>query len=323
MNHKEVFQCRHPNESKIFGFAAIVTILLLIGIFAGAFFRTEIINEVKTEMIATYKKENPSDKNLTETEIVKKLSKDDKDTLKMLENYYHWFTVPLIPVAFFLLVLFIIGKRYGKLIGNSVRLNEHQYPEIYKMYSDMAKELGFEKVPELFLVNGNGLLNAYATCVPGYRNFAAIYSDMFERCIANNDMKSLKFILGHELGHIRLNHVKWWYSFFTFWTNLPVIKYFIGLPLSRSRELGCDQVGKKLSDDNSGKALMMLSAGKHNYQDIDIEEYTKEHFDKPSFWAWVSNLTNDHGLLSWRISAIRRNHIAGLIFRSKADNRSK
>ncbi len=274
-------------------------------------------------MISSYQADHSKAKDLTDKEVLAELSAEDKDTLEALENYYYWFTVLFIPVAFFLYVLFAIGKMYGKLRGNSVRLNEHQYPEVYKMFVEMAEELGFEKTPELYLVNGNGALNAYATCVPGYRNFSAIYSDIFERCIANNDMESLRFILGHELGHIKFNHVKWWYILSTLWMNFPVVNYLFGLPLSRSRELGCDQIGKKLSGDSSGKALMMLSAGKHNYQQIDIEEYTKEHFDKPSFWAWVSNLGNDHGLLSWRITAVRRNHVAGLFFKNKEDNRSE
>ncbi len=321
MNHQEVCQCKHPKENKLLGFAIIITILLLIGLFIGTFFRTDIIDNAKSEAIATYQQANPNAKDLTDAEILKQLPEENKETIDMLENYYHWFTILLIPVAFFLLVLFSIGKTYGKLRGNSVRLNEHQYPEVYKMFAEMAKKIGLEETPELYLVNGNGTLNAYATCVPGYRNFSAVYSDLFERCIANNDMEALRFILGHELGHIRFNHVKWWYVFFTAWANFPVVNYLVGLPLSRSRELGCDKLGEKLSGDSSGRGLMMLSAGKYNYQHINIEEYTKEHFDKSSFWAWVSNLGNDHGLLSWRIAAVRRNHVAGLFFRNKADNR--
>ncbi|MBS9774336.1 MAG: M48 family metallopeptidase [Tenacibaculum sp.] len=320
MHTHDIKKCKHPKENKLFTLGVIGTILILSLLFFGSFFRTEIIKEVKTEMIKTYKKDNPSyDKKLTEEQLIKQLSEEDKDTLNMLD-YYYWFVVILAPLAFFLLVLFFIGKMYGDLRGNSVRLDENQYPEVYKIFVELATELGFEEIPELYLVNGNGTLNAYATCVPGYRNFSAIYSDILERCLKNNDMETLKFILGHELGHIRFNHVKWWYSFLTFWTNLPVIKYFVGLPMSRAREYGCDKIGEKLSGDSTGRPLMILGAGKYAYQDIDLEEYTKEHFEKPSFWVWLSNLTKDHGLTSWRIAAIRKKHHAGLIFKNKNEN---
>ncbi len=320
MNKKEICQCRHPKELKLFGFVAAITVLLLVGLFAGTFFRTDIIRAVKSQAVATYKVEHPTEQNLSDIEVMQKMSLDEKSTIDFLENYYHWFTVPLIPVAFFFMVVFTIGSRYGKLRGGSVRLDQHQYPQVYKIFTEMANELGFNEAPELYLVSGSGNLNAYATCVPGYRNFSAIYSDILERCLAENDMETLRFILGHELGHVRFNHVSWWYTFLSIWANLPVIKYFIGLPMGRAREYGCDNIGKKLSGNTDGRPLIMLASGKHAYKDIDLEAYTKEHFDKPSFWAWLANLTLDHGFVSWRIGAIRKNHQAGLIFKNKEDN---
>ncbi len=322
MKTHEIHQCKHPKENKLFGLATVITILILLVLLVGSFFREEVINFVTTELVASYQADHPKTQNMTTKEVLAEMPEEDTEVLSKLK-YYYWYVILLLPFAFFLMMLYAIGKMYGGLIGNSVRLNEHQYPEVYKIFAEMASELGFEETPELYLVSGGGTLNAYATCVPGYRNFSAIYSDLLERCLRNDDMDTLRFVLGHELGHVRFNHVKWWYGFLTMWMNFPVVNYFFGLPLSRSRELGCDKLGEKLSGDSSGRGLMMLSAGKYAYQDIDLEEYIKEHFDKPSFWAWVSNLTNDHGLLSWRIAAIRKNHIAGLIFKNKEDNRKK
>ncbi len=322
MNKQEIHKCKHTKENKLFGFGAFVTLLIFVSLFAGSFFRTEITSEFKNDIIKEYKIENNITKNISDEEILKKASKEDKDLLEYL-NYYYWYIVILLPLAFFLLLLFMIGKMYGKVRANSVRLNKHQYPEVYKIFEEMSKELGFKETPELYLVSGNGALNAYATCVPGFRNFSAVYSDVLERCLKNNDMETLKFILGHELGHLKFNHIKWWYSFSTIWMNLPFINYLFGLPLSRARELGCDKIGQKLSKNTDGRPLMMLWAGKYAYKDIDLEEYTKEHFDKWWFWAWVSNFFSDHGNISWRIAAVRKNHQAGLFFKNKNDNSKK
>lgn len=316
MTKKEIKHCKHTKENKLFGFGTIITILLLIILFIGSFYRTETIKFVKSNVVRTYQVKHPETKNLSEKEVLEKLSDDEKEILDIFD-YYYWYIILGLPFAYFGLLLYSMGKMYGNLIGNSVRLNEYQYPEVYKIFVEMAKELDFEKIPELYLVNGNGTLNAYATCVPGYRNFAAIYSDIFERCIKNNDMNSLKFILGHELGHIKFNHVKWWYNFLTLWMNFPVVNYLFGLPLSRAREYGCDKLGEKISGDSTGRPLMMLTAGKYAYQDIDLDEYMNEHFEKTNFWAWIANLMQDHGLLSWRIAAVRKNHQAGLIFKNK------
>lgn len=316
MEVKEIKQCRHSKERGLFIFGAIITILLLMILFFAAFDREAIVDYVHSEMITNYKDNFPNDKDLSDEIILKKVSEEERDIVFALDFYY-WYVVIWIPLAFFLLLLFAIGKIYGDLRANSVKLSKEQYPVVYQMFEEMALELGFEKIPDLYLVNGNGVLNAYAACVPSYRNFAAVYSDIVERCLRNDDMESLRFILGHELGHIKFNHVKWWYIFLTLWMNVPVIKYLFGLPLSRARELGCDKIGAKLSHDESGRALMMLSAGKYAYQDIDLEYFMQEQFEKKNFWGWFSNLANDHTVLAWRIAAIRKNHQAGLFFKNK------
>ncbi len=293
----------------------ILSLLLLASVF-----KPKITQQIEIELIEKYKKENPSfDKQLSNKQIIKELPKEDKDTLENLD-YYYWYVIILAPLIFLLFEFFKIGKMYGNLRGNSVKLDKNQYPEVHKIFMEMANELGFKKTPELYLVNGDRRRNTYVTCVPGYRNFPAIYSDILEFCLKNNDIESLKFILGHELGHIKLNHEKWWYIFFTAWMNLPFINYFFGLPLSRAREYSCDKIGEQLSKDSTGNALMIVSVGKYAYQNIDLEEYTKEHFDKPCFWSWIANLMQEHGLVAWRISAIRKKHHAGLIFKNKTDN---
>ena len=97
----------------------------------------------------------------------------------------------------------------GNVWRKSRQWRSNQYPVVYEVFEDLAKRTDFKEVPDLFLINGNDTINAYATCVPGYRNFAAVYSDLIDGCLKNNDLKTLRMVLGHELGHIRYNHVKW------------------------------------------------------------------------------------------------------------------
>ena len=98
---------------------------------------------------------------------------------------------------------------YGKNHANDVLLTKNQYPVVYEVFEDLAKRAGFKEMPDLFLINRNSTINAYATCVPGYRDFAAAYSNLIDSCLKNNDLKTLKMVLEHELGHIHYNHVKW------------------------------------------------------------------------------------------------------------------
>lgn len=151
------------------------------------------------------------------------------------------------------------------------------------MWVEMAQKLGMKKIPELYIQNGNGTLNAFATCLPGYRSFGVIYSDILERALANEDEKSLRFILGHELGHIRLSHVAWWYHVLSIVGNLPFINYLVGLPLSCSREYGCDKLGYALSEDKEQNGLLMLAAGKHLYRQVNPAAYEKNMCTSAAF----------------------------------------
>ena len=191
-------------------------------------------------------------------------------------------------MGFFLLMLYQIGKMYRENSANGVLLTKNQYPVVYEVFEDLAKRAGFKEVPDLFLINGNGAINAYATYVPGYRDFAAVYSDLIDGCLKNNDLKTLKIVLGHELEHIRYNHVKWWYNLLVFIGNLPGANFILGNPLSRSREYSANQFGAALAGDSTGECLMILAAGKHAYKDINLEEYEQHQFIG-GFWVTLSN----------------------------------
>ena len=139
--------------------------------------------------------------------------------------------VALIPLGFLLMIAYTIGKTYGKARADGVRITPEQFGEVHAEWVAMAEKLGLKTVPELYIQNGNGTLNAFATCMPGYRAFGVIYADILERALANDDRDALRFILGHELGHIRLKHVMWWYNLLTFIGNMPGLNYLIGEPL--------------------------------------------------------------------------------------------
>lgn len=54
---------------------------------------------------------------------------------------------------------------YGENRANGILPSKNQYPIVYEIFEGLARRAGFKKM-DLFLVNGNGAINAYATCVP-------------------------------------------------------------------------------------------------------------------------------------------------------------
>src|ERR671913_1483284 len=119
-------------------------------------------------------------------------------------------TVDAIRVAFVALLLLVPGLVFYRQItragtrGSAVRLSPRQFPDIYAVKDDFARRLNLRRDPEIYLMSGNGVLNAFAASTFGY-DFVVIHSELFSNTYERNK-DALAFIIGHELGHLRLGH---------------------------------------------------------------------------------------------------------------------
>ena len=125
-------------------------------------------------------------------------------------------------IAWLVIVATIFGMLYGILIGlflfavhalwiahikgNAVRVSKDQFPEIYQRVSEASRKLGLAAAPSAYVMQAGGVLNAFATKFVG-RNFMVIYSDLLDACSEGG--RELDMIIGHEIGHLALGHLKW------------------------------------------------------------------------------------------------------------------
>jgi len=100
-------------------------------------------------------------------------------------------------ICWLALAISIVGAIYGLVIagaiavahalflahvrGNGVRISSGQLPEIWRKVSFAAEKLGLEKIPEVYLMQSNGVLNAFATKLLG-RRFVILHSDLVDAC---------------------------------------------------------------------------------------------------------------------------------------------
>src|ERR1700728_1022236 len=84
-------------------------------------------------------------------------------------------------------------------LASGVKVSERQFPQIYEMLRDGAYVLDMDKVPELFITQ-DPIVNAMAlgTNDP----FIVINTGMVDLL----DAEELRFIVGHELGHVLSGH---------------------------------------------------------------------------------------------------------------------
>ena len=205
------------------------------------------------------------------------------------------------PFIVLLLIFFMVSRLYfiGHIKGNAIKVSEKQLPEIYAILKDFSQKLELKIVPDLYILQGNGVLNAFATKFVG-KNTIILYSNIVEAAY-HDDSLAIQFIIGHELGHIARNHVSFFKKLLIFPAKLLP---FLGLPYSRACEYTCDNIGYALAPEGAIKGLLILAAGNQLYKKIDLEEICNNAKIKPDFSVKLGERSSSHPSLIKRINAI-------------------
>jgi Zn-dependent protease with chaperone function len=220
-------------------------------------------------------------------------------------------SVPLrYTVAALLLALFLVGPVFvlirqltrASTRGTSVLASQHQFPEIYAMKLEGAARLGFgaSRTPEIYVAAGNGLLNAFAASAFGH-DFVCVYSDLFANTLDQN-RRALRFIVGHELGHIRLGHTRLWYMLSVAFSGVIPL---LGPYLSRLRELSCDRHGAYFEPEGCD-GLVLLTAGRYIYHQVRLPDLLDQAQRNRGFWDTVAQLQLSHPYSVRRVAELER-----------------
>jgi Zn-dependent protease with chaperone function len=192
------------------------------------------------------------------------------------------------------LLLFVPGVivvrevQRATVLGTAVRLSERQFPELYDTAQEFAEGLGLTRRPAIYLANGNGALNACAAQAAG-QDYVVVSNELFANLRgANRD--GLRFILGHEMGHIRLHHVSLWYQIAVAYSQrIPIL----GPTLSRLREYSCDRLGAVLAPQGA-TGLVLLASGRHTETDVDLDQLLDQGRVLRGFWVGLAQLPRSH-----------------------------
>ena len=210
---------------------------------------------------------------------------------------------PLFLLAFVLLFLFLHLLGMAAIRINSVKIGPNQFPEIWNSAEKLSKRLGLNKLPDIYILNSGGQLNAFAARLVS-RKILVIYSELAEALIEDKDHQQLEAVIGHELGHHALNHTHFYNWFLTPAEMIP----FFGAAFSRSREYSADRIMKGLIQNQEvcERALVKLAVGKKLGNLVNIDEYTSQIKTETGFFVWLSEKMASHPHLPKRIIAIKK-----------------
>jgi len=206
--------------------------------------------------------------------------------------------IGILYIAIFAAVgLVMHGLFIGYLRGNGVRVSEKQFPEVYQAARRLASQMDLNPMPQIYVLQAGGLLNAFATKFLG-RNFVIVYSDILELAYEKGE-SALDFVLAHELAHLKRKHLTWRLVLYPS-AMIP----FLSTAYSRACEYTCDRFGAYYAPEGAVPGILVLAAGKKLYQNVDPKEFTKQASDETGFWVWLSEVFSTHPHLPKRLKAI-------------------
>ncbi len=175
------------------------------------------------------------------------------------------------------------------LILNYIKCTPKNFSDIYKFTEEYSKKIGI--TPPMVYIRKSDIINAY-TYGTQDRAYVVIHSKLLDTF----PFDELKFVIGHELGHIAAGHTQ----------ILTLLNYLLGmfdsmlksyiirklpflfvtpflrlllLSWEKSAEITADRFGFIASKDKkiSFNALINLKLGMIHYTKIDYEEYLKQY----------------------------------------------
>lgn len=202
----------------------------------------------------------------------------------------------------------------------SIAVGPQQYPKIHALGEDCARRLGIG-IPQIFICSDDST-DAYTIASDNVAPIIVISSKIVESFTP----EELKFVIGHECGHIHNLHGVY-NSVSEIMTNQLAERVLQAVPTqallepmiqggitiffkrwSRCAEITCDRAGLICCGDvNTAETALvkLVTGGGETLKDINIEAFRKQISQVQSAPVKLLELFNTHPLIPKRINALR------------------
>ena len=196
----------------------------------------------------------------------------------------------------------------SQLLGSTVKVGPNQFPSIYKIVSHCAKTLTVP-VPNVYIQN-DPRPNAY-TYGTEEESFIVITSALVDHF----DEAELKFVIGHETGHIQNKHVVYNTALMILTQGAGIFIAWIIQPAlialrqwTRRAEITCDRAGLLCCNDldAASRSFMKLATGSHKlYPEMNIDAFLEQFEEGQNSFGRLGEAFASHPYLPKRIYALR------------------
>ena len=211
----------------------------------------------------------------------------------------------LLPIV---LLLWISEKFFQvSIYGSAVRVNNDQYKEINDLTQALSQQLQLKKTPEVFVVNSNGVINAFAVKFLSGK-YVLLYSTMVDLLWCDKSQNKLRTIIAHELAHHAAGHVNFWINFLTRPARfIP----FLGGAYRRSCELTADRIAAELVGNEADvmTALIAIVSGSSRLiAQTSQQSFLNQEHCVPRFFGFLKEIFSSHPRMTKRIIALNEFH---------------
>lgn len=238
-----------------------------------------------------------------------------KNLIHKNENKYFWIVLSISIVSYILFALSVVGifiiaafltvslLLHALMIGhirlNGVKIGANQFPLIHNTVEDLCAKMEIKQIPDIFVIQTGGVLNAFATRFFG-KNMVVVYSEIFD-LVEQNAEDEVHFVLAHELAHIKRNHLgKMMFILPSMWIPGIAEMYL------RACEYTCDRYAAYYTGNYAAakNSLTMLSIGKTLYRKVNRAAYLDQINNEKGFFVWLAEVLSTHPPLPKRINEI-------------------
>ena len=218
---------------------------------------------------------------------------------------------PAVNTVFKSFVDMIVDANFGPMIASGIPVNENTFPVVDKIVDHCAKTLRIKR--PYVVVSGSIGFNAVTA---GSDEEPYIVLGNFLTSAMNEDQ--LRFVIGHECGHIAMGHMVYHNAVNTA-GNLaasipvvgPVIYNTAGFAIkawSRRSEITADRAGMLCCGclDLAKQTLMQLEMGFMRTDNLDVDSYVESStkYRRGSVLRRIGEFSAEHPILPKRIQAL-------------------
>ncbi|GKY89004.1 M48 family metallopeptidase [Sinisalibacter aestuarii] len=199
--------------------------------------------------------------------------------------------------------LYIFVMRFYQIArdkANAVRVGPEQFPEIWALYQDVARRLGFEAPPRLYIKNGNGVVNAYAMSCNTRAKYVVLHAEI--ALLMDTSPETVEFVLAHELSHHRLRHVSLLRLVVTF---LPRLIPAFGVSQVRAQEYSADRLAHSVCNHHR-ETISLLMIGPWINHKVDHDALNRQTEEERGEWfIRAANVMSNHAVGVKRYRALQ------------------